>query len=136
MFSNMLSWVHVGNFGEYENHIGNNWCSCRNILRVWESYRKKLILDSANLICIRNVISVGIRKSACFTTVLEKQPKFLSVGKISFRVHLGITTVLEKQPKFWSVGKISFWGHVARNYHGVGKATKIWVLEKYHSKFM
>ena len=36
----------------------------------------------------------------CFTTVLEKQPKFLSVGKISFRVHVGITTVLEKQPKF------------------------------------
>ena len=44
--------------------------------------------------------------------MLEKHPKFLSVGKISFRVRVGITTVLEKQPIFWSVGKISFLVHV------------------------
>ena len=67
-----------------------------------------MILDSAT-----SDLYQKIQKSACFTTVMEKQPKFLSVGKISFRVHVGITTMLEKQPKFLSVGKIlSFRVHV------------------------
>ena len=53
-----------------------------------------------------NVGKISFRVHVGITTMLEKQPKFLSVGKIlSFRVHVGITTVLEKQPKFLSVGK-------------------------------
>ena len=56
--------------------------------------------------------------------MLEKQPKFLSVGKISFRVHVGITTVLEKQPKVFECLK-NIIPSSCRNYHGVGKATKI-----------